>query len=84
MSKTKRGHSLSSNPGPGSYNAEYRHEINKNTPANFGSSCPRSDIISNKQTLEYPPVGYYNKPQLKNQLNRIRSMKQAVPKSSKL
>ena len=41
LSGTKRGHSVSAVPGPGSYNIEYRHKISKNIPANFGSSCQR-------------------------------------------
>lgn len=38
MSKTKRGHSSSETPGPGSYNVDYNHQFSKNTRANFGSN----------------------------------------------
>lgn len=84
VSKTKRGHSISEVPGPGSYNVEYKHEISKNVPANFGSGCHRNtDVYRNNVNLpftdpsylENPPVGYYSQTKLKERLNRIRSLK---------
>ena len=88
VSKTKRGHSISNIPGPGSYNSEYKHVVSKNTPANFGSSQERiTNVIRNDVNLpfndpsyiEVPPVGHYGQPRLKTQLNRIKSLKQTLP-----
>lgn len=84
ISKTKRGYSVSEVPGPGSYELNYRHEINKNIPSNFGSSVQRTAEVYRKNVnypftdptyMENPPVGHYGHVSNKEGLNRIRSMK---------
>lgn len=84
VSKTKRGYSVSDVPGPGSYDINYKHEINKNLPANFGSSVQRASEVyrhnvnypfTDPTYMENPPVGHYGPLSNKVGLNRIKSMK---------
>lgn len=80
MSKTKRGHSILNNPGPGSYNADFQHQFATNGPETFGSTEIRNSYLNRNvmncpfvesSYMKSPPVGHYSKSLAARKSNRI-------------
>ena len=69
-SKTKRNNRVSTGPGPGMYEADYKHSYLRKNPQGFGSTTERQYLVNRNvldspfwdpTSVNNPGVGSYNK-----------------------